>query len=170
MELIQATRQQSLAKALLGGYTASPLETSFTKVWKPLTLMHLGFIPRIAGEEMLNFMLRGTGMDGVRYGLAKWADQSEPALDDGNHIVLPNGHIKLIDKDSPDSLAAMPIKWMSSHLLDWQSPVTEEQAAEAAAEGQRIRPGLVLYARLAPRRLRGQDGGVLLGEDVHCRH
>ncbi len=45
--------------AKLVGLTDAPLiEAVQTKFWKPSVLLRFGFIPRAAGEEMLNFMLR----------------------------------------------------------------------------------------------------------------
>lgn len=48
------------------------LEAAVNKVWKPLLLLRIGFIPRAAGEEAANFLLRGgigslTQEAGARY-------------------------------------------------------------------------------------------------------
>lgn len=47
------------------GITDLPaLEQFMTRYWKPSVLMRIGFIPRAAGEEFINFMLRG-GIGGL---------------------------------------------------------------------------------------------------------
>jgi hypothetical protein len=57
-ELRQAVKGGLVAKAI--GIADLPVLEQFqTKVWKPSVLLRLGFIPRAAGEEFLNYMLRG---------------------------------------------------------------------------------------------------------------
>jgi len=56
--LRRAVEQSTTAKFL--GITEHPvLEAMVNKVWKPVLLLRIGFIPRAAGEEAANFLLRG---------------------------------------------------------------------------------------------------------------
>ena len=58
-ELEQIGRTSHLAKVF--GIVDHPVaEALMSKVWKPAVLLRLGFIPRAAGEEAANFLLRGS--------------------------------------------------------------------------------------------------------------
>lgn len=56
--LRQAVKTQTLSKYFLNAADAGFLETAMNKVWKPAVLLRLGFIPRAAGEELLNAFAR----------------------------------------------------------------------------------------------------------------
>lgn len=63
MELFRATNTGATAK-FLGIFEHPTLEPFMTKVWKPLVLLRLGFIPRAAGEELAGALSRGS-LDGM---------------------------------------------------------------------------------------------------------
>jgi len=44
---------------LMGILDIDVAQAAITKIWKPAVLLRLGFIPRAAGEELLNFVSRG---------------------------------------------------------------------------------------------------------------
>lgn len=44
---------------LLGLDATAAIDSKLSKIWKPAVLLRIGFIPRAAGEEMVNFMFRG---------------------------------------------------------------------------------------------------------------
>lgn len=57
-QLRNAVNVTHMAKVM--GLVEHPvLEAMINKVWKPVVLLRIGFIPRAAGEELTNFLLRG---------------------------------------------------------------------------------------------------------------
>lgn len=80
-ELVQATRAQSLTKALFGAANAPLLDTVMTKVWKPLVLMRMAFIPRVAGEELLRGLTHLDPSNVVRGMFSEFASPYTPVRD-----------------------------------------------------------------------------------------
>lgn len=72
MEIVMPDLHQ-LRRTVATGFMAHFLnladmtEPFFGKVWRPAILMRVGFVPRAAGEEMLNFATRG-GLGGIVQG------------------------------------------------------------------------------------------------------
>jgi len=58
MELAKHTQATHLGR-MIGIADLPVLSPMMTKVWKPVVLLRLGFIPRAAGEELAAFMARG---------------------------------------------------------------------------------------------------------------
>lgn len=58
-ELLRASQQSIIAKKTMGLVDLPIFETAINKIWKPMVLLRIGFIPRAAGEEMIAFMARG---------------------------------------------------------------------------------------------------------------
>jgi len=57
-ELVDVMQRISMTSRVLRRLNGDFLTAAMTNVWKPLTLMRLGFIPRAAGEEYLAFYAR----------------------------------------------------------------------------------------------------------------
>lgn len=114
-ELRDATTTTHIAKHVMGIVDHPVLQTALNKVWKPLVLLRIGFIPRAAGEEMAAFLMRGgigslTQEAGARFvgkrdayveaalkqtmgvGLTK---DEQRLLEEGLYSILPN-HVKPI--------------------------------------------------------------------------
>ena len=106
-ELTKAVRTNIVAKGAMGLTDLNVLEAGLNRVWKPLVLMRLAFIPRAAGEELANFMLRGgfgsmTQEAGARY-IARqkvWDEVQEKlaAIAEGKAITLSAGERKILDR------------------------------------------------------------------------
>lgn len=140
-ELIQATRQTGVAK-VLGAYTASPIDDRFTRVWKPLTLMHLGFMPRVAGEEMLRKMLTmDRPLNFVRSQFARLAsdytlrdlDEAMTTLPrDANGVLLDDAWVR---KAPPGSTLAFPLKLTTRKLDSWANAAVDAGLREPSQFG-----------------------------------
>ncbi len=59
LRLMQNATKSGFMAHFIGVVDTKVLEPFVTKIWKPSVLLRIGFIPRAAGEEMVNFFLRG---------------------------------------------------------------------------------------------------------------
>ena len=60
MELQKAVRRQDMFGQILRITDSNLVENSMNRVWKPMVLLRIGFIPRAAGEEALAWFARAT--------------------------------------------------------------------------------------------------------------
>ena len=77
-EMLIASRNLNKLRWLAGGVRNSHAEALMTKVWKPLTMMRMGFPLRAGADEALQFMGRvGAGAYGRERILQRWAGLRE---------------------------------------------------------------------------------------------
>jgi hypothetical protein len=127
LELRKAVQGGIVAKAI--GLADLPVLEQFqTRVWKPSVLLRLGFIPRAAGEEFLNYMLRG-GFGPLGQELA---GRSIARLERYNDLVAMEKNLDIVHTAASDlkllSEGPMPAgtRWVSQILgrHKWADPVT----------------------------------------------
>lgn len=125
-ELRQAVKGGIIAKAI--GFADLPVLEQFqTKVWKPSVLLRFGFIPRAAGEEFLNYMLRG-GFGSLVQELSARSIARQKRFDDlvrwgKNGYVIESAADRALLLEGP-----MPAgtRWVSRMLsrYDWTDPIS----------------------------------------------
>lgn len=130
LELHRAAKANLMGE-FLGIVDANIIDPAMTKIWKPAVLIRIGFIPRAAGEEMVNFMFRG-GFGGLV--------QEFGARSAGRRIAIENARdakrlgVRLT-QDQKELLALGELAHLPTHIRplarmldhwDWTQPIMKK--------------------------------------------
>lgn len=169
LKALHRAAKANLMAEFLGIVDANIIDPVMTRIWKPAVLLRIGFIPRAAGEEMVNFMFRG-GFGGLVQEFGARAVGRRQAVLDARikkqlGLKLEQGEVELLNLGHLAHLPAhiRPLARMLDHW-DWSKPVIRKMEDYGEWLDGSLRQGLPGFKALG--RGEGRVEALIAGDAV----